>query len=403
MVNYMNMRQKMLVVAPHVPRYDQHSGHLRLFSILEILSRKYEITYLATTGSEKADHGYISDLTNLGIRVFMGGHSLRRILAKNRFNLAILEFFFIAEYYLPRIRILQPECLVIIDSVDVRHLRERLKYEITGKEDDLKRSIEIKNRELNIYKKADRVLAITGEDANVLRKDCPDLRVEVVPNIHRLQLGPDKQQKNSLIFVGGFLHNPNIDAVLYFCKKILPLVKKKLPHVELAIVGSHPPEEIRQLRNSSIEVTGYVSSTTPYLHRSYISVAPLRYGAGMKGKIGEAMAHGVPVVTTLIGAQGMNLKNGEDAMIADSPAGFSESIIELVQNDDLYKRIQNNSIEYVKGNLTPDAVKERIFAVVEKLEDETPQKMTFREKLSFFFNYGVQLLNMCKRQIPTLL
>jgi glycosyltransferase involved in cell wall biosynthesis len=104
-----------------------------------------------------------------------------------------------------------------------------------------------------------------------------------------------------MIFVGGFRHEPNIDAVVYFCEEILPRVKNVIPEARFTIVGSYPPVEVKNLNNEYITVTGHVSSTTPYLQESYVSVAPLRYGAGMKGKIGEAMAHGLPVVTTTKG------------------------------------------------------------------------------------------------------
>ncbi len=343
-------------------------------------------------GSKKADETYVSALEDLGLTILVADYSLKRILRGNRFKLAILAFYSIAEYCLPRIRILQADCPIIIDSVDLHFLRETLKYRITGNKDDLKRAIKTKRRELSIYRKADAVIAVTDDDANVLKKNCPDVQIEIIPNIHRLETSANKRQNKTVIFVGAFEHDPNIDAVLYFCREILPLVKKKVPDVEFTIVGRHPPDEIKRLSNDFIEVTGYVPSTTPYLRNSHISVAPLRYGAGMKGKVGEAMAHGVPVVTTSIGAQGMNLINRENAMIADSPAEFSKCIIELIQNADLYKRIQNNSLDHVKRNFTPNVLQEKIFNILDKLENVTPKQMTFGEKISFFCNYTLNRL-----------
>lgn len=389
---------KLLVIAPRVPRYDLFSGSLRLFSILEILSKQHEITYVATTGSINADSRYISALKDMGLTVFVKDYSLNDIFHGNKFKLALLEFYSTAEYYLPRIKLLQVGCPIAIDSVDVHYVRERRKYEITWHSDDLRRAIETKRRELKIYSRAETVITVTEEDANILKKDCPVLETEVVPNIHNLQLSSDECQKNSLVFVGGFGHDPNIDAVLFFCKDVLPLIRKEIPDVTLTVVGSHPPEEIKALANDSVRVTGYVPSTTPYLHKSRVSVAPLRFGSGMKGKVGEAMAHGIPVVTTSVGAQGMNLVNRRNAIIADSPADISKGIIEILQNDVLYKTLQSNSIEYVRQNLTPDALKERILAVFIRMANKRQKRMGLGEKLSFFCSYGVACLRALERK-----
>ena len=390
---------KLLVIAPRVPRYDLFSGSLRLFSILEILSKQYEITYVATTGSIDADSKYISTLEEMGLTVFVKNYSLKDISHRNKFRLALLEFYSTAEYYLPRIKLLQVGCPIAIDSVDVHYLRERLKYETSGHKDDLNRSLETRKRELNIYRKAETVITVTEEDANILEKDLPALETEVIPNVHRLQISGDEAKKNSLVFVGGFGHDPNIDAVLFFCRDVLPLIRREIPDVTFTVVGSHPPEEIRALANDSVCVEGYVPSTTPYLHGSYVSVAPLRFGSGMKGKVGEAMAHGIPVVTTSVGAQGMNLVNRKTTIIADAPADMSKGIIELLQNDVLYKTLQSNAIEYVRQNLTPDALKERILAAFERMANKRPKRMCLGEKISFLCSYGVTCLRALEREI----
>ena len=384
---------RLIVIAPRVPRYDLYSGSLRLFSILEILSKRYEITYLATSGSAKADSRYITDLENLGIVVFVEGYSLRDILKKNRFNVAMLEFYFVAKSHLPWIRKYQPNCLVIVDSVDLHYVRERLKYEVTANASDFRKAVETKRVELSIYEKADAVIAVSEMDAAVLKRDCPNLRVEIIPNIHRLETCQNKQQGNSLIFIGGFGHDPNVDAVVHLCRDIMPLVKRKIPDVKLTIVGSHPPEEVKRLSNEYVTVTGYVPSTTPYLQRSWVSVVPLRYGSGMKGKVGEAMAHGIPVVTTSIGAQGMGLINRRNAMIADSPEEFCNCIVDLLQNRDLYRTIQNNSLEYIRKNLTPQALKKKIFTFFDEIWTITPKKLTLGQRVSFGCSHAVDWLN----------
>ncbi len=120
------------------------------------------------------------------------------------------------------------------------------------------------------------------------------------------------------------------------------------------------PEAVKKLSNGYIKVLGSIFPVTPYLNKSYISIAPLRFGAGMKGKVVEAMAHGIPVVTTLIGIQGMDVKHGDEIMLADKPEDFAKNIIELISNPVLYNKLSINSINYIKNNLTPDKVRHQI-------------------------------------------
>lgn len=389
-------KEKLLVIAPSVPYYDWNSGDVRLFAILKILSSSYEITYLA---QNKAQNGfeedkYIFSLKHLGINVLFGQDcSVLEILRKSRFRAAILEFYSIAEYYLRRIRILQPSCFVIIDTVDIHFLRAYLKYKITKNKNDLIKADEIKRRELDIYKKADLVITVTDEDGKTLKENDSTLVLCTVPNIHDI-VSPNKTpEKKGLIFVGGFTHDPNVDAVLYFCSDVLPIVREMIPDIKFTIVGSNPPEQVKGLNNDFINITGYVPSTTPYLWESYISVAPLRYGAGMKGKIGEAMAHGLPVVTTSIGAQGMGLLNRENAMIADSPEDFARAVIELIQNEGLYKMIQYNVIEHIKNNYTPMQVEKKIDVILEKLDNLPLRKMSIFEKTCFLSGWVMNYLS----------
>jgi glycosyltransferase involved in cell wall biosynthesis len=384
------MEEKLLVIARAFPRFDQNSGDLRFFSLLKVLSPLYEITYWKPNGFEEPDGKYISSLRAVGIKVTSGDdYPFLDLLRNNKFSAAILEFYFMAEKYLPRIRLLQPKCPIIIDSVDVNYYRAFAKYGVTRNPEDLKKAEETKWREIEAYEKADAVITVTDEDAEVLRRDCTHIRTRLIPNIHLISLSDDIPDRNALIFVGGFSHDPNIDAVLYFCREILPRIRKVMPTIKFTIVGSDPPAEIKALGE---DVTGYVPSTTPYLHHSYVSVAPLRYGAGMKGKIGEAMAHGRPVVTTSIGAQGMGLTNRKNVIIADSPEGFAESVVELIRNEELYKTIQVNAVEHVRMYYSEEQVEKQIHNVMSELRHCRVRRMLFSEKVFFFSKYARDLV-----------
>ncbi|MHB8056991.1 MAG: glycosyltransferase [Desulfuromonadaceae bacterium] len=390
------VKDKILVVSPVVPRRDMNSGDLRLSSLLSLLAQQYEIT-LVSCDYKPGDDTYISLLEQAGVTVYTPPFSLWNLLKTKKFKVAILEFYFIAGFYLDRIRILQPECRVVVDTVDVHYLRLKQKYDLTKNEADQAIYLKTRENELLVYRKADAVITVTRDDAAALLEESSDIPCEVVPNVHELCRSDTTPEKNALIFVGGFLHSPNVDAVLHFCKDIMPLIWKKNSDVHLTIVGSNPPDKIRNLECESVKVTGYVPETSSYLHRSCVSVAPLRYGAGMKGKIGEAMAHGVPVVTTSVGAEGMGLVHGENALIADSSQEFAAAVLELLGNPDLYVKVRKNAIQLIDDNFTPPHVAKKMINVLEKVCNRQVKQMSLIAKMLFFKDYFVSHI---KNRLP---
>jgi O-antigen biosynthesis protein len=398
------VREKLLFIAPNVPLFDRFSGDLRLFTILNILSKSHEITYFAKNWANWAvdksleKSKYVSRLNDLGISVYYGdSHTIKDILKSIKFKMSIIEFYHVAEQYLPRIRLLQPSCKIIVDTVDVHYLRLHRKFKLTKDINDFQLAEATKAKELDIYSQADIVLTVTDEDARNLENETPNMTIRILPNVHELIYPTGTRNRNEMIFVGGFDHEPNIDAIIYFCEDILPRIRKVIPDARFTIVGSNPPTQIKNLSNDFITVTGYVSSTTPYLQKSYVSVAPLRYGAGMKGKIGEAMAHGLPVVTTSIGAEGMGLTDRENVFIADSPETFSDAVIELMHEDNLYKKIQKNSLAHISKNFTPEKVGSQIEHILSELGELTVKKMSLLNKASFLLDYT---LDFVKRRLP---
>jgi len=210
---------------------------------------------------------------------------------------------------------------------------------------------------------------------------------KIIPNIHDIKISDKVAENEKLIFIGGFNHPPNVDAVIYFIKEIFPLIKEKKLKIKLIIVGNAPPVEIEKLKSECVEVTGYVPETSYYLHQSLISIAPLRYGAGMKGKIGEAMGHGIPVVTTSIGAQGMGIVNREHAMIANSPEAFADAVIELLEKKDLYNTIRNNGINLVKQKYSEKVVGENINNIMMDILNRPAKRLSLFEKFQFLKKY----------------
>ena len=377
-------RPKVLVIAPHLPIYDRHAGDLRLFRLLEILKKSHDIVFLAleeTGESPQEEKRYLASLETLGIRAFVKDFSLVNVLRDQEFKAAIIEFYYAAGHYIPRIRLLQPKCRVIVDTVDIHYRRAYSKYSVTNNPGDLAIAENTKREEIGLYRQADVIVTVTDEEAEVLSRDCPGLSVRIIPTIHDPSPAFEENGNRNLLFVGGFNHDPNVDAVLYFCESIFPRVRRSVPECCLTVVGSNPPEPIRRLNSACIRIAGFVPSLAPIFRNSYVSVAPLRFGAGMKGKVGEAMSEGLPVVTTPIGAQGMGLLHRHNAMICDSPAEFADSVVELIRNRKLYEEIRRNALQHIMDMCGTAAVEKRVGEMMGQLVQIEPMQIGFLEKV----------------------
>ena len=384
-----------LIIATGMPKYDLNSGDLRFYTIIKILAENFNIYYFCTSDRDKGSR-YAEKLKQLGIEIHFGSSSFSDILRSNKYILAFFEFYYTINYYVDRLRILQPECRIVVDTVDIHYMRLLMKYSLTKNENDLRIMEETRLKEISAYEKADLLITVTEDDAVALKDEMKYFNYYVIPNVHDIVISDMPVQKNTLIFVGGFNHEPNVDAMVYFCKQVFPLIREKY-NVNLVIVGSNPPEQVQTLNNTHITVTGFVESTTPYLHSSYISIAPLRFGAGMKGKIGEAMAHGLPVVTTSVGAQGMGLEHGVNILIADSERDFADSVLQLLFNDELYEKISKNSLQFVQENYTTELVEIKLKYMVDTIMDIPAMKMTVKDKIMFLYLYLLQRIRPNKQ------
>ena len=370
----------LLVVAP-IPDFDRASGSLRFYQILKILARRYRVMLLgwADPGDSRSPR-YVEALTDAGVAVQVVPRAdvvdgVSAMLGQVRLCV-LFEFFTSAEWVLGRVRVLRPDLPVVIDSVDVHFLRELRGVPYAARPRPAARKARrTMRRELGVYRGADLVLAVTDSDRIQILRKLPKARVFIVPNIHQVREdvpGFEERRRNSLLFVGGFAHPPNGDAVLFFCRDILPRVKRALGQVEVTIIGDRPPPEILDLAGNGVVVAGWVPEVMPYLDSHCVAIAPLRYGAGMKGKVGQALAAGLPVVTTRVGAEGMELENGKTALIADSPVEFAEAVTRLCTDRRLHRDLSEAGRSHVRRRWDAAAVEGRLIEAVENTRRLSP-------------------------------
>jgi glycosyltransferase involved in cell wall biosynthesis len=206
--------------------------------------------------------------------------------------------------------------------------------------------------ERNLWDRCDMVVYPSEDEAAQVRSLAPAVNSMAVPLycFHQDELGADVSPatRRGILFVAGFGHPPNVDAACWLAEKILPRVRVRIPDVSLLLVGSNPTDEVKALDGNSVQVLGYVddATLTSLYKSSRVVVAPLRFGAGVKLKVLEAMAYGVPVVTTSTGSQG--LPGLEDIVpVSDDPGRIADALVDLLMDDDRWTIVSDAAHEYI--------------------------------------------------------
>jgi len=209
----------------------------------------------------------------------------------------------------------------------------------------------------------------------LLRKE-RSLRVEVIPTICELgREGRSFAERRDLLYLGRFDHLPNVDAVQFMVEEIFPIIRKRLPGIKLIIAGSKMPKIIHDISVEGVKPIGYVKDITKILTSCRILVAPLRYGAGLKGKIVLAMSNGLPVVTTSIGAEGMETAAGKALLVANKPVEFANSVARLYTNRRLWRDLSKAGRLYVAHRYSPDVIKPRLLKALEGVPVNMPKRL----------------------------
>ena len=375
---------------------DRAAGDLRFYTLLKLIAELHEVT-LCPFNLEKQNKemgeaitkGYIEQIET--INVHLGATDVLTTLRNEQFDLVIFEFYHYVSRYIDFVRFHQPEARVLIDSVDIHYKRLFSKATLTGISSDLDAAVTVKQQELVAYQKADLIIVVTEDDGLHLKKDASSTQIELLPLIHRIpKFILPQPPYTKLLFVGSFKHEPNIDAVIYFCDEIFPLLLKMNSSFTLEIIGPIPPESVKALQSDKIIIRGFVENLEEYYRTAHISVAPLRFGAGMKGKIGEALSFGLPVVTTKIGAEGFGLSPGENILVAETPLDFAESILQLSHDNQLYKKLSTNGYNFIKNNYSAEATRARLSKLINQALLISPKRLAAltRVKLWLQFTYN---------------
>ncbi len=337
--------RRLLVVDHAVPMPDRDSGSRRMRELLGLLVEAgWSVTLLPDNGA--ALEPYTSDLRELGVEV-LGGSTAEALDALGEgIEIAVLSRLHVAERWLPLVRRRVPGVRTVFDTVDLHFLRSEREAALTGS--GTRGAQKVRERELAVLRQADASLVVSPVERDLLARELPQARVAVVSNVElpALQAG-GVAGRDGLLFVGSCLHPPNLDGISWFVADVLPRVVEQLPGVVLRVVGSGPPRTLQSLAGPHVKVLGWVPDLEPLYAASRVSVAPLRYGAGVKGKVGDALRHGLPVAGTSTAVEGMGLVDGEHVLVGDDPQALADAIVRLYRDDALWQSLRASGSERV--------------------------------------------------------
>jgi len=354
------------LVFPDVPDPDRSAGHRRAFEMaLAMRACGYSTTVAAlrSQGFEVA----AARLRAAGVEVHAAddGTDLGALMGRG-FDVAVVAFHALAARMVPVVRALSPRTRVVVDSVDIHFLRMRREARLAGNPAKLAQAEAVREAELAAYRAADVVVAITPEEQRLLRELLPGVPVEVIGNVHRpVAHVPGPDGRAGALFVGSFVHPPNADAVRFICAELLPELRALGYDEEVAIAGTAMPDDVRRMAAAAgAAALGFLPSVEDDLARRRVSLAPLRFGAGLKGKVGEAFACGVPVVGTPTAAEGF--QDAEAGMIvADTAAGLAAAVVRVSRDDEVWRRLSAGGRALVERTLGPDVCEAAIRRIVE--------------------------------------
>lgn len=384
-------QRNILLVHEILPHFDCSGADLRLYELVrELRKQGHRVTLLAREGRQ-ADR-YQPPLEKLGATVVADDPdrlrhngqdrkttwSLQALLERERFDIAILSHWFwsgisVVEHYLNEIRQWSPQTRILVLSEDRHGERERRSFQLTGLLSDLERGHNYEQREVEIYRQADLVLYVTETDHRHWRALVPDL-----PTMHLSTIaesgtpGGGFGERDGLLFLGNFENLANRDGVRWLLGEVWPHVRRELPGVRLYIAGSGGGGDL-VAGHAGVEFLGKVDELATAFAPRRVFVSPIRFGTGIITKNMLSLAHGLPVVTTRVGAEGMQLVDGEHALIADAPRPFAAATVRLYRDEALWNALARQGRDFIAARFSLATLQEQIRAIVAHAATLTPR------------------------------
>jgi len=369
--------KRVLVVDHALPTPDRDAGSACTRSHLQILTGAgFDVTFVAP---ETSPHDpYARALSDLGIAVpeVRDGEDLRDAVERlaPRCDVVLLYRAPLADRVLDRLREVASSTKVIFLPVDLHHVRMAREAAIGLW--DTAPSAEMRSLELDLVRRADATVVVSTVEQELLEEAVPGTKVHTVPILRetppagrRADVHVPPSRRRDIVFLGGFAHSPNVDAVHWFVAEVLPRVRAAGVHDRFVVAGYGAPESFSALAQDDVLVAGHVPDLADVFATARMSVVPLRIGAGFKGKIVSSFSFGVPVVTTSVGAEGGGLVDGYDVLIADEPDALAAHIVRLSRDDKVWQRMSEAAYETFRTRFSLESGGSKLVSIVSGLAD----------------------------------
>ncbi|MGW6443649.1 glycosyltransferase [Lentzea sp. NPDC055074] len=357
-----------LVMDHQVPVTRMDSGSVRMRAVLEeLVGLGCRVVFFPANFAEHQPD--TDELRQLGVTVLTQHERQWQFMreAASELSFALLSRPNVAWIMLEELRTRAPQCVIAYDTVDLHFLRLERQAALAEREGESETAFGLRRKanatrelELGLVRATDVTFVVSEAEQALLRELVPDSDVRVLSNVHSVDWAPTSiGGRTDVVFIGGYDHVPNRDAAQWIAKSIMPLVRKEIPDATLRIVGSNPTTEVEALHDedAGVDVIGFVEDLAPIYARARMTVAPLRYGAGVKGKIGQSISEGVPVVGTTLALEGMHLTPEQDVLVGDSEEEIAAAIVRLMRDDDLWYRLSRSAKEQIAAQFGPQVAR----------------------------------------------
>lgn len=358
------VRGRVLVVDACTPEPDKDSGSVRMVELLRLMAEDgWKVVFFADNRAYVP--GYSDALAALGIEVlyhpWLSDPVAWFVEHGRKLDTVLLSRHYVASQYVALVRRYAPQARLLFDTVDLHYLREQRAAALAGDPDLARAAERTREAELRLVRDCDLTLVVSHVERELLAVDAPGSKVEILSNIHEI-FGRRRAwaEREDIVFVGGYQHPPNVDAALWLVREILPRIRAADPAIRLHLIGSKAPAEVQALHGEGVVFHGYVEDIAPWMDGCRIALAPLRYGAGVKGKVNMAMSYGLPVVATSPAVEGMHARPGEDVLVADTAEDFAAAVLRAYHDPALWLRLSEGGLANVRRHFSRDAAREAL-------------------------------------------
>ncbi len=346
-----NISVRVLMLDHAFPHVDSDAGSYAAFQEIRLLqSLGAKVTFIPRNLAWMDRH--TTTLENIGVECLYAPFvmSIEDYIRDHGadYDLVYITRFRIADEFIPLIRRYAPAAKIILNLADLHFLRELREAAAGTKDYSYERALDTRDQELRTVSSVDVTLSYTDVEATVIQSHLfAGAKVGKVPWVVDVSERPRPKFANTrdILFLGGFAHHPNSEAVKFFALSVMPRIREKLPEVRFRVVGSRPPPDILALESDSVEIVGFVRDLNALFDSARVYVAPLLAGAGIKGKVVEGMAQGIPSVVSPIAAEGTGLATGFDCFVARTVEEWVDSVVNLYTNEALWVSMGNAAKE----------------------------------------------------------